>query len=133
MSNILEVATRHGTPVVLMTYASYVAPGYTLESFQRRELDYTLHQTPIEVWGSPANVVAGIEVHNRIVKELSADPPGGAVVKLVDQASLIPKSGIYFNDICHLTTAGSIAFVDNLIDSLTVLYREWSPEPQDRP
>ena len=36
-------------------------------------------------------------------------------MRFVDQASAMPKGGRYFNDVCHLTSAGSAAFVENML------------------
>jgi hypothetical protein len=38
-----------------------------------------------------------------------------ARIRFVDQASKMPPEGRYFNDVCHLTSAGSHAFVDEML------------------
>ena len=39
-------------------------------------------------------------------------------VLFVDQASLMPQSGRYFNDPCHFTVLGSTKFVENMVKVL---------------
>jgi CDP-glycerol glycerophosphotransferase (TagB/SpsB family) len=99
-----------------MTFAYYVAWDYSPALFASKELDYTLHDKPIELWGTPGNVVAAITAHNAVIRELAASRDG---VTFVDQEQLIPKRGAYFNDICHFTHLGTEAFVANLLDPIT--------------
>jgi hypothetical protein len=113
MTAILELARAKNETVVLMSFAYYVAPGYSKERFKNKELDYDRHQTPIEVWGTPETVVTGIQEHNRIVRELAAEYDNAL---FVDQAAQIPTGKEYYQDICHLTYAGAEAFVTNLLE-----------------
>ena len=39
--------------LVVMTFASYVPDDYSLPAFRERRLGYTLHLSPIEMWGTP--------------------------------------------------------------------------------
>ena len=57
-------------------------------------------------------MVAGLEAHNEVTKELARRSAG---VIFVDQASMIPGDRRYFNDICHLTHEGCEAFVENIL------------------
>ena len=40
-----------------MTFATWVAPGYTREKFENRKLDYSMPYLPIELWGEPTTGV----------------------------------------------------------------------------
>ena len=112
LEKIIELAGQKGEKILLMTFAYYVPKDYSYEKFKSCQLDYTFLEwsAPIEEWGAPANVVKGIDAHNEVIKELAREHKD---VLLVDQASLMPHSGTYFRDICHLTPAGFDQFVDN--------------------
>ena len=112
---ILQLASRRGDRVLLMTFATYVPPNYSAEAFKAKRLDYGLHLSPIEEWGRPADVLAAVAAHNRIVRDLAA---AHEEVLLVDQASLMAGSPLYFNDVCHLTVAGSSRFAENLLPAV---------------
>jgi hypothetical protein len=117
LTDILRLAERKREPVFLMTFAYYIADGYTQEQFLNKTLDYTLHkpETPIEMWGTPDNVAKGIEVHNAIIREL-ARQYGHA--ELIDQQALMPASGRYYLDICHLTIDGATRWVEPVLRAL---------------
>ena len=112
LSRIIELATARNEPVVLMTFAYYVPPDYSESALEDRSLDYASHTFPIELWGRPECVVAGLEAHNEVTKELARRSTG---VIFVDQASMIPGDRRHFNDICHLTHEGCEAFVENIL------------------
>lgn len=112
---ILDLATRRGDRVLLMTFATYVPEGYSFEAFKAKRLDYGLHRNPIEIWGTREHVLKTVAVHNEIVRSLAAQHEG---VLFVDQASLMAGSPRYFNDPCHLTAVGSAKFVEYLLMGL---------------
>ena len=64
--------------MVLMTFAYYVAPGYSLAQFQARALDYADHVSAIEIWGDPQHVARSIDLHNAVVEELATTHPAVA-------------------------------------------------------
>jgi hypothetical protein len=99
-----------------MTFAAYVPENYSREAFNKKQLDYDLHRAPIEWWGRPEHVLATVAVHNEIVRDLAAQHKD---VSFVDQARLMPGSGRYFNDPCHLTVLGSAKFVENIVNVLS--------------
>ncbi len=108
----LDLAAARGDPAIVMTYAYYLAPGYTAAAFRDRQLDYARHRSPIALWGRPANVTAGIDAHNTVIRGIHAARPD---VGFVDMAAAIPHSRVFFDDACHLTIAGSARFVDALL------------------
>ncbi|MFQ5646624.1 MAG: hypothetical protein ACE5GM_06825 [bacterium] len=120
LSGILEIADRRKEPVLLMSYVSYVPENYSLAGFENKELDYTLFQGAIEMWGKKENIIAGINTHNKIIKELA----GRYRASYIDQQKLMPKSGRYFNDICHFTCEGCNLFVDNMLDEISKIMKD---------
>ncbi len=112
----MRAARVQATPVLLMTFAYWEAPGYSKERFLAGKLAYGHggFELPTEVWGKPENVVAALEAHNREIRQL-AETEG---VIFVDQAKQMPHDGRHFADICHLTDQGCRRFVENLMPSL---------------
>jgi hypothetical protein len=113
ITKIVEIAAHKREPILLMTFAYYIPENYNRPKFQAKALDYGKHCYPIEIWGSPPCVQKGIELHNEVIKGISSRYPN---VLFVDQDQLIPKSGRYFNDICHLSDEGCEKFVDNILE-----------------
>lgn len=115
LRSILDIAMRRGEQVLLMTFATYVPKDYLRETFEEKRLDYTLHLTPIEIWGQRDNVLSAVAAHNEVVRNLVTRYEGTI---FVDQAKLMEGSGRYFNDPCHFTSRGSYKFVENLVKVL---------------
>ena len=115
LRRILEIAARRRQPVLLMSFAYYLTGDYTEQKFDARQLDYTVHTFPVELWGQPACVAAGIEAHNQVVADLARSSDQ---IRFVDQDRLIPDDRRHFNDICHLTHEGCERFVLNIIDTI---------------
>jgi len=112
---ILDLASRRGDRVLLMTFATYVPEDYSLEAFKAKRLDYGLHLAPLELWGTREHVLETVAVHNEIVRSLAAQHAG---VLFVDQANLMAGNPRYFNDPCHFTAVGSSKFVEYLLMGL---------------
>ncbi|MEO8563774.1 MAG: hypothetical protein ABI601_16975 [bacterium] len=112
---ILKMAAARGEPVVLMTFVTYFAPGYTTAAFNARQLDYTTHNTATVLWGEPDNVAKGIAAHNLVIRDLHAAWPATG---FVDMATALPQQREYFNDVCHLTVPGSERFVEILMPTV---------------
>ena len=117
---ILARAGRKREPVLLMTFASYVPADYSLEKFMAKELDYGKHGSPLEIWGEPANVVAGMAAHNAVIRSVAARSKGAI---FVDQAKRMPGGAANFDDCCHLTDAGCRLFVQNLVPAVVTHLR----------
>jgi hypothetical protein len=117
MTSILRLAGQNGSTVVLNTFAYHLPGGYTKERFDGRQLGYAEGSAamPVEIWGLPENVVSGINVHNRMIREIAADAEDALYV---DQDNGIPKSGRYFVDICHLSPEGQRLFVENIMGAI---------------
>lgn len=116
LANMVELAKSRDESIVLMTYAFYVPVDYSYEKFKNKSLDYVRHVSPIELWGTPSNVVQGITVHNTVIQELVHKD---GAIRFVDQHASIPKAGRYFDDICHLSEDGQHKLVDNMLEEVT--------------
>lgn len=111
LSAILALAHERGDPVLLATFATYVPDDYSAEAFAAKRLDYAHHLVPLERWGLPANVVAGVRAHNAVVESLAPQ-----ATWFVDAARLMPHGARYFEDACHLTPDGSQRLVELLLE-----------------
>jgi hypothetical protein len=112
---ILDLASRRGDRVLLMTFATYTPKDYSLEAFKAKRLDYGLHLAPLELWGTREHVLKTVAINNEIVRSLAAQHAG---VLFVDQANLMAGNPRYFNDPCHFTAVGSSKFVEYLLMGL---------------
>lgn len=106
---VVDRARQRGEPLLLMTFAHYLAPGYTLARFEKKDLDYAKHDVPTEVWGRPADVSRGVDAHNAVIRRIARQKKG---VHYVDMARAIPDGKAHYDDICHLTLAGREAWVE---------------------
>jgi len=114
LEDILAIAAARGEPVLLPVFATYL-DRWTESTPPRMPQS----QLALELWGRPLNVLAGIEAHNEVLRELAAGRPG---VTVVDLSPLAVARDEVFRDICHLTPAGSEAFVELLLpDALRAL------------
>jgi hypothetical protein len=103
---------------MVMTFATHVPGDYSYDAFIARRLDYRIHMSPIEIWGRPDYVAAAIVKQNDMVKRVAAAHPGTI---LVDQAALMASAGEQgplYNDICHLTIAGSAIFARHILEAM---------------
>jgi hypothetical protein len=117
LGRIRELAVARGDPLLVMTFATHVVEGYTLERFLAGELDYAGRTMPIELWGEPEHVLRAIAAHNRGVRTIAAQPG----VYLVDQEAEMPRGRRCFTDVCHFTAEGQRAFVANLVKGIARL------------
>ena len=120
LNSIIELARKKQEKLVVMSFAWYLPDDYTREKFELGALDYSsgpgVFATPTEIWGIPENVEKGIRQHNEVIRRIVDTPEKDLI--FVDQEKLIPKSGKYFTDICHLTPAGNKLFAQNIITAL---------------
>lgn len=121
---VLDLARRRGDTPILVTFAWYVPANYTEEAFRCKRLDYGRMEFPIELWGYPTNVVAGLEAHNDQIRHLAE---AHTEARLLDMKQRMPASGRYFDDICHFTRAGCDLFADALAAELSDLWQRHYP------
>lgn len=115
---IANMARGKGEPLLIATFASYLAEGYSIERFKSKTLDYDDHFCAVELWGRPAGVVRGIAVHNGVIEDAGRSLDN---VLLVDSRDSIPKTAHYFRDICHFTDDGEDKFVEALAPTVEPL------------
>ena len=84
---------------------------------QQQQLDYGagIYQMDAEVWGRPEHLRATIDAHNREIHRLAGEYTD---VIFIDQVDLMPRSGRYFSDPCHLTDEGCRKFVANMLPGI---------------
>lgn len=109
---VVELAEERGDPLLLMTFAVHLPADYSAEKFADKQLDYGRHLSPIDLWGRPPHVLAAVERHNQIVREVAREHPA---VALVDQESDLPDGRWIFDDVCHLTDQGCDRFARNIV------------------
>jgi len=126
LDEIATIARDRRESLLLVTFATHVPEDYSDPKFRERQLDYNRHLSPIGIWGAPENVVKAVDAHNEVVRRMAVEFPE---VLLIDQAKLMPHGRIYFNDVCHLTVAGSEVFVANLMETLLGAVTEEGTEP----
>jgi hypothetical protein len=121
---ILALARERGDPVLLTTFAYYLPGNYSQEAMLAHRLDYARHLAPVEMWGPPRGVTRTVNAHNAIVRDLAAHTPD---VRFVDLARLMPASGRYYNDPCHLSARGCRAMAKLLLEHVAwdQLARPW--------
>src|SRR5262249_25584557 len=118
LREIVTSAREKGAQVVLMTFACYIPANYSLQAYWAEKLDYAEAvgmRCPVELWGEPDNVLAAVGQHNAAVRELAGQHPE---VVLIDQENLMPHSGHFFRDCCHLTNEGCTLFTNNILSGL---------------
>ena len=113
---LLDLARQKHEPVLLMTFAWFIPEGYTETRFNRGELPYVQQGkgTPLQLWGTPENMTAGLQAHNGIIRDLAASRH----TLFVDQERFFSGHPDYFQDVCHFTDAGAEAFAAHLLDEL---------------
>ena len=109
---IVALSGEREEKLMLMTFAIHVPANYSVAAFRDKQLDYSLHRDPIELWGERTNVVGAIDAQNEAVRAIAGGQPN---VLCVDQARAMPRNARHFNDPCHLTGVGSAALVRNLL------------------
>lgn len=116
LAAILALSRERGERILVTTFSWYSPETYSKTAFEARKLDYVENRgMPTEVWGAPKNVVAGIRVHNDVVRKLVA---GEKDLLFIDMEKEIPKQGAYFVDICHLSEKGTERFSLLLSDAM---------------
>ncbi len=110
----LDLAQQKKEPLLLLTFAYYLPPNYTLKRFSNFQLDYTKirRRFATEIWGKPKNVISGIEAHNEVIRSFRDQ------ARFLDMESRIRKNGSNFGDICHFSPEGKQHFADEIALSL---------------
>ncbi len=109
---IRQLARQRNERLLLVNFAYYI-PNAWRESGFRTGADYSPCglSSPMETWGMAQHVESGLLAHRRMMHQLAVAHPE---VGYVDMQPVLPKSGRYFCDICHLTDDGCGAFAGAL-------------------
>lgn len=113
IGDIVTTATKRGDPLLLLTYASYFPKNVTLTG-QKSDTQYfacCYFSSPVTTWGSPTNVKKGIEVHNRVLREIARENQ----VILLPMDTRMPQDSAYFRDVCHFSETGANYFSHALV------------------
>ena len=114
LNDLIKLTGTKRDDLIFSTFATYVPKNYTKEKFISKKLNYGKHSLPIEVWGQKENVIKTIDIHNKVIKKLS----DLFNIQCIEMDKGIPKNGLYFDDICHLTSEGSKTFAKKLLPYL---------------
>lgn len=123
LSTICDLARERADPLAVLTFAWHIPDDYTLQKFGDDELDYAhrgRNRCAAELWGKAEYVARAMRLQNEairsLVQEHLTDSPGSplAPLHLLDMDGALPHTGENFIDPCHLTDAGSAAFVEIL-------------------
>ena len=112
VANIIDLARDRHEPLVLMTFAFHVPEEGWPDGLELERSSWGGERSPVKLWGTEQNVVAGIEAHNEVIRALATENPS---VLFVDQQARMPHDEDHFTDICHFTWLGCRAFADNLL------------------
>lgn len=118
IDEMLRITRAHDTPLLLSTFAWYRPPDYDMENYRRpvpapeAGVYSEFFVLPIELWGSPDNVVRALEVHNEVLESFAGRE---GVLEVIPMDALIPKDAADFEDICHFTSEGFARFGQHIL------------------
>ena len=112
LEEIADTAARRGDPLLVATFAIHVPEDTDRKAFRNLQSDYTRHLAPIKLWGLPEAVRAGVDAHNGIARQVAGTRDA---VYLADVAAQLPAERALFNDACHFTVDGAVAFGDRVM------------------
>ncbi len=119
IERILDLAAARRQLVLLMTFAHHLPADYSLERFQRGEFGYGSWAgstpSPVELWGTPEYVRAGLAEHDRVLRALHTEHPEAL---FVDQDARLGADPANFVDVCHLSPEGVDRFVAGIVDEI---------------
>lgn len=129
--NILQIVNmvieRGGQPV-LMSFASHIPEGYTLESFRSYSLGYNnpdhYDECPVELWGTPEYVREGLIKNNNILRKVAREMD----LPLIDLDQSLSQDITNFGDPVHLSDSGTDRLVEIVGNSLREL--EYARQPR---
>lgn len=115
VQQMVDLARTKEEPLVLMTVAAHVPRDYSLAKFRAGTLDYAKPPgRPIELWGDPAHIRAGLAAHNQIIRALAATHQ----LPIFDVAQEMTRHPADFVDVCHFSPEGSARFAERLLVAL---------------
>jgi len=123
LSTLCDLARDRGDPLAVLTFAWHIPDDYTLQKFGDDELDYAhrgRNRCAAELWGKAEYVARAMRLQNEAIRLLVEERLAGVPASppprlcLLDMDRELPHTGKNFIDPCHLTEAGSAAFVEIL-------------------
>ncbi len=114
LAEVITIADSQRSSLIVPTFAFNLPHNYSLDVFKAKKLGYADVDTfcyPTEIWGSPDNVVKGIEVHNAIIRSLSSR-------FVFINTDNISKNITNFYDICHLSGDGEKALASLIMNKI---------------
>ncbi|MCF0070329.1 hypothetical protein LZD49_07585 [Dyadobacter sp. CY261] len=107
LEEIIATAKKRGDKLLLMSYASFFPENVVLTG-EEKDMEHfagcnRFVATPVVMWGRPENVKKGVDVHNRVLRELVSKYN----TLFLDLEHLMPKDQKLFCDVCHLSGPGA--------------------------
>lgn len=115
IESIYKQTSSNGTKFVLPTFTYWLDENYSWEYFEKTKDRDDRPRMPVKIWGKPLNVMNGIKAHNGAIKELANNH---ADILMIDTHAQMPKGDLYYDDICHLSKAGSKQLVQIIVKSI---------------
>lgn len=113
-SAIMQSASQRGIPVVAPSFAMYVPTSDSAIAHLDALVANEILSCNTNIWGIPENVQNAIMAHNQALNTLCTAENAPELLYCVDMDEELSKNTTNFRDICHLTTEGSMEFVDIL-------------------
>lgn len=115
MEHLVTAARRDGAVPILMTFATHIADGFSLNAMLDGKLGYVATKehfvNGLRSWGQPEYVIEGLQRHNDIIQKISDERE----VLLVDQQQALSADIKNFVDPCHFSPEGQRRFITNLV------------------
>ncbi len=116
INSIINNANSKKEKLIIGRYAYYIPLNYSNELFLNRNLDYDKHKYSIQILGNKENIIKGLKKHDSILL-LKKDN-----TLFFDAHGLLPDTGLYFDDPCHLTEKACSLFADSLANMIFIDY-----------
>nr|WP_295931142.1 hypothetical protein [uncultured Dyadobacter sp.] len=116
LEEIIAIAKKRGDKLLLMSYASFF-PEHVVLTGEEKDMEHfagcnRFVATPVVMWGRPENVRKGIDVHNRVLRELASKHN----MLFLDMERRMPKDQKLFCDVCHLSGPGAQRFANEIAE-----------------
>jgi hypothetical protein len=115
ISNISKIAEKKRERLIIGTFANYIPEDYSRDKFERDIKGNEDRYFPVELWGEPKNINAGLILHNYLLHDFVLRHHD---VMLVDLETMIPKNREFFGDVCHLTEEGCSILAEYVSSSI---------------
>ncbi len=115
ISKISKIAEKKRERLIIGTFANYIPEDYSRDKFERDIKGNEDRYFPVELWGEPKNINAGLILHNYLLHDFVLRHHD---VMLVDLETMIPKNREFFGDVCHLTEEGCSILAEYVSSSI---------------